>query len=329
MHSGIQNLARKAFHSLGALHLVRGYHRSALRVLLYHRFTSPERDLQEQITRQCEHLRRHYTPVSEDRVLEWFAGGPPLPPNAVLVSVDDGHQDFYSMGWPVFASFNIPALVFLVSDFIDGKIWLWFDKVRYAFRRTSMPRAQVEFAPGDTLDLALDNAVARENSRVKFAGRLKALPESGRLHWAEEIARVLEVDLPSDPPPEYRAMTWDQVAATAAQGASFGAHTRTHPILSRLSAAACEYDEIDGSKRRIEERLGFPVRSFAYPNGHSGDFTAATVGAVRRAGFALSFTAESALIPHPCDPFQIPRVAVDAALPDLYFRQLLAGFRVQ
>jgi hypothetical protein len=90
MHSGIQNLARKAFHSLGALHLVRGYHRSALRVLLYHRFTSPERDLQEQITRQCEHLRRYYSPVAEGRVLEWFAGGPPLPPNAVLVSVDDG-----------------------------------------------------------------------------------------------------------------------------------------------------------------------------------------------------------------------------------------------
>src|SRR5258708_38933379 len=115
MHSGIQDLARKAFHSFGALHLVRGYHRRSLRVLLYHRFTSPERDLQEQVVRQCEHLRRYYSPVSEDQVLKWFAGGPPLPPNAVLVSVDDGHEDFYSAGWPIFFSFYIPALVFLVN----------------------------------------------------------------------------------------------------------------------------------------------------------------------------------------------------------------------
>src|SRR5260370_28089566 len=115
-----------------------------------------------------------------------------------------------------------------------------------------MPRAQVTFAPGETLDFALESAVDREDSRVKFAGRLKAFPESDRLHWAEEIARVLEVDLPSDPPPEYRAMTWDQVAAAAAQGASFGAPTRTHPILSRLSGAAFVYAELDGNKRRIK-----------------------------------------------------------------------------
>ena len=50
------------------------------------------------------------------------------------------------------------------------------------------------------------------------------------------------------------------------RGIEFGAHTLTHPDLTRLSAAQVAI-EMSASKDRIEESLGTPVTSFAYPFG--------------------------------------------------------------
>ncbi len=49
-------------------------------------------------------------------------------------------------------------------------------------------------------------------------------------------------------------------------GISFGAHTLSHPDLSRLGTEAAEY-EIVKSKEIVEGILDEPVRSFAYPYG--------------------------------------------------------------
>ena len=56
-------------------------------------------------------------------------GGEPLPPKAVAITVDDGYRDFLLRAYPVFHEFEIPATVFLVSDFIDGTGMLWWDRL--------------------------------------------------------------------------------------------------------------------------------------------------------------------------------------------------------
>ncbi|MDX1389136.1 MAG: polysaccharide deacetylase family protein, partial [Acidobacteriota bacterium] len=70
-------------------------------------------------------------------------------------------------------------------------------------------------------------------------------------------------------------LDWDEVREMAAQGISFGSHTATHPILSRLTRDEARAEIVE-SKRTIEEQLGIPVRSFAYPNGKRRDFNEET-----------------------------------------------------
>lgn len=59
-------------------------------------------------------------------------------------------------------------------------------------------------------------------------------------------------------------LTWGQVRELHAFGIEFGAHTVTHPQLQGMRQQEIE-NEISDSKRRIEDELQCPVRSFAYP----------------------------------------------------------------
>lgn len=42
---------------------------------------------------------------------------------------DDGYRDFYEVADPVLRRLGLAAMVFLTTDFVDGKDWLWFDKL--------------------------------------------------------------------------------------------------------------------------------------------------------------------------------------------------------
>jgi peptidoglycan/xylan/chitin deacetylase (PgdA/CDA1 family) len=66
--------------------------------------------------------------------------------------------------------------------------------------------------------------------------------------------------------PRLALMSWPAIEDLSRAGLSFGAHTATHPDLSRLAESAAR-DEVLGSKRCLEDRLGRPVEAFAYPYG--------------------------------------------------------------
>jgi peptidoglycan/xylan/chitin deacetylase (PgdA/CDA1 family) len=59
-------------------------------------------------------------------------------------------------------------------------------------------------------------------------------------------------------------LTWNEVRELHAAGISFGSHTVTHPDLRSLGPEQIEY-ELGRSKEIIEQHLGAPVESFAYP----------------------------------------------------------------
>lgn len=76
----------------------------------------------------------------------------------------------------------------------------------------------------------------------------------------------------------WRCLDASQIREWSAQGIEFGAHTRTHADLTRLSARQME-DEIAGSRKELEDILGQAVASFAYPFGNLNE---AAIDCVRR-----------------------------------------------
>jgi biofilm PGA synthesis lipoprotein PgaB len=71
-----------------------------------------------------------YTPVSIDQVMAARAGREPLPPNAVLLTFDDGLVSVYERVLPLLKLFDYPAVVSVVTSWIDNDV-----DVPYANRR--------------------------------------------------------------------------------------------------------------------------------------------------------------------------------------------------
>lgn len=297
-----RQLIRAAVHALGGITVYRRLTRSGVRILMYHRFPDGGRGLRE----QCEHIRKHYAPVSLKQVADSYRTGEPLPANALAVTIDDGYRDFVTAGEPVFHEYGIPTTIFVVSDFLDGRQWMWWDALAYSLKHTRRR------------DITLD---------AGFRERMKTLPVEEREREVGAVLRELDVALPSAPPEEHAPMTWDDARRLSTRGVEFGAHTRTHPILSRISDRERLRDEILAPKARIEAELGLPALHFCYPNGRRQDFTDDAVALVRDVGFQTAVTTERGINYAGAPPFLLRRLGVDPGVPMPYFAELLAGVR--
>ena len=312
--------AKAALHHAGGLELMRWVHRDKLRILMYHRFFD-----RSALARQCAFLRAHYNPVPMSVVSEWLHAGRPLPQHAVAVTIDDGYGDFQEIAWPVFAEYQIPVTVFLITDFMDRKLWLWFDRIRHAFDHARIAPASIRMPDGSTVEYRLETPGARRSAAQQMIARAEAMPRQVQRRFVDRLPAQLQADAPDQAPPEYRPLTWDEVRALAAAGVEFGAHTKSHPILAAVTDSQELRDEIAGSKARIEAELQRPVLHFCYPNGKMPDISPDAVAAVRQTGMQTAVTAEPGLNAAQSDAWLLHRTGIDPGYDQKYFCQLLAG----
>jgi peptidoglycan/xylan/chitin deacetylase (PgdA/CDA1 family) len=90
-------------------------------------------------------------------------------------------------------------------------------------------------------------------------------------------------------------------------GISFGSHTLTHPILTRVSLDAAE-GEIVGSRARLEAMLDVPVTTFCYPNGLASDLNDELKALVKRTGYQLACTSIFGVNTPQADLFALRRI---------------------
>jgi peptidoglycan/xylan/chitin deacetylase (PgdA/CDA1 family) len=292
---------------------------------MYHRFAADTTGLRE----QCDYIRSHYQPITLSSLAESLIHKKPIPHNALTITVDDGYRDFFTNAFPVFHEYGIPATVFLVSDFLDQNLWLWWNQIEYALRETSTDTLELDLSEYGCRRFSFPTQQEKSRTWIEVAELLTTVDNSRRLEALKQIFSSLRVDIPSSPPEEWTALSWEEVSQMARNGIEFGAHTRTHPILSRIDDHGVVQAEIEGSKIRIEEQLGIPVKHFCYPNGGRADFNDETIAIVKKCGFQTAVTTERGVNSSNADPFLLRRIGVEPYGNTTYFRELLAGIRTQ
>jgi peptidoglycan/xylan/chitin deacetylase (PgdA/CDA1 family) len=209
-----------------------------------------------------------------------------LPESAVAVTFDDGYCDNYTNAFPILKRYCVPATIFLATDVIDTGRQLWHDEVFAAFRETRVP---------ELLDCGLGNATLPLTS---LPAKLQAQSEILKYLWSlDRVAREIAIGrlrkaLYVEETRERTArlmLTWEEVSEMYRCGIQFGAHTESHPALSKLKPEEAR-EEIRGSKSAIERVLSATVSTFAYPSGRPGDFTATIKALVKEAGFSCGLT---------------------------------------
>jgi peptidoglycan/xylan/chitin deacetylase (PgdA/CDA1 family) len=110
-------------------------------------------------------------------------------------------------------------------------------------------------------------------------------------------------------------MTWDEVREWTGMGMGIGAHTLTHPILSRLTEEQARW-EIWQSRAIIERQVGKAIDLFSYPNGRPEDYTPETTDILHEDGFRAACTTIKGWNDHTTDPLQLRRIgALDQPMP--------------
>ncbi len=80
---------------------------------------------------------------------------------------------------------------------------------------------------------------------------------------------------------KFEFLSWEEIQEMKTAGWEFGAHTLSHPHLTRLSRQE-QFKEIEDSKKLLENKLNTPIKHFCYPY---QDYNQETEDLVRQAGF--------------------------------------------
>lgn len=115
-----------------------------------------------------------------------------------------------------------------------------------------------------------------------------------------------------------RIATANELAELAAGGFELGGHTVDHPRLTDLPYEQA-LEQLRASRAALEDLLGAPVRTMAYPY---GAFDQLTISAARQAGYEIACGCSG---PAPWQPLALPREPVFPSTTPLQLRLKLAG----
>lgn len=279
-----------------------------LRVLTYHRVDEPDANpdlypnligaTPEEFDWQMGYLADNYQVVSMSDVLEAFVSGVRLPPKPVLITFDDGYKDFAEHAWPILRKHELPVTLFVATGFPDQpEQSFWWDRIYAALRSTKCnelvtPTGRISF-DGSTHASAMRQLVSL----------IKSSPDEAVPGLVAQICDDLGAPA-SQPNP---VLGWDSLQELAAEGVTLAPHTRLHPLLNRVSADRAR-EEIEGSLRDLQAKLGNVLPVFAYP---SGAYTREVVEMLPSLGMRLAFTTCRGLNDlSSTDPFRIRRINI-------------------
>lgn len=301
----MKSILLKTAFSLGLDQPLRWLRRRQAVVLMYHGFTDRPSDgivnyqgnrlQQTTFRRQLSFLKENCALVTLRQIAASLSGGPPLPDYAVALTIDDGYESVYTLGFPALREAKAPATLFVATQFVDERVPLWPDRLEHAFAG----------APGDP--------AARREVLKGLQRRAKDLLPAARealiAPVEAELGRKLILD--ASAPENYRPLTWAQTKEMADSGLmEIGSHTHTHTIVTLLGEEEGRR-ELAQSKALVEKNVGRPCDLFCYPNGDYDDFSDNTTALLKSSGFLCGLTTVAGFVNAGSDPFTMLRFGTD------------------
>ena len=247
---------------------------------------------------QMRWIRDWFNVIPLSRAVDMLYAGT-IPSRALSITFDDGYADNEEIAAPILQRLGMSATFFVSTGFL-GSGCMWNDRVIEAIRGCESDTIDLRSAglatyPAQTLE-------ARRQAVSSVLKDIKHLEPERRAAVTETI--VAATGGRRAPP---LMMSPQQVRGLRTLGMEVGAHTVTHPILTRLvPGAACE--EMSRSKNELQDILGEPVELFAYPNGVPGqDYAAEHVEMARQCGFRAAVSTAWGAASARSDRFQLPR----------------------
>ncbi|MCP3928439.1 MAG: polysaccharide deacetylase family protein [Bacteroidetes bacterium] len=308
-----KSIARSSLYGIGFFDLMRLLQRQRVTILMYHRFSEksePFKLSQKIFSQQLHYLSRKYSLIRlTDYVLMLYGERSNLPPNPLIITFDDGYQDNYEYAYPVLKKYNAPATIFLTTDFISRKVWLWSNRLEYILKNTSM----VHFSfPIEGIDQTfhIDTFTGWHYAQLTLFNYCCTLVDTKKNEMLVNLAEYLKVIVPEKTTHEFAPLTWEQIREMQNAGVDYGSHTCSHPIMAQLSNREV-VQELKDSKSEIENNIGEQVEVFCYPNGKLSDISGTVIDEVNHNGYRAAVTTMTGFNKKVnCDPYLLKRISI-------------------
>lgn len=312
MFKRLETFVAACLYYSGLVKLVRWWKQQsskALVILNYHRADGG--DLRQHLL----YLRRHYRVLHLEAALEELytpykrkhqERDRRIP---LVLTFDDGYYDNYTFGFALARELHLPLTIFLLPGYIENGHRFWWEEGKYLASQTRVDTATIE---GYTYDL--HKADQREALAHTIDARvLHAASVSAREQFLASMHEMLQVPIEASAAEKAALpITWKEAQEMQASGwISFGAHTIHHPILAYLTDPAEAQHEVKECQIVLEQQLGHPIRTFAYPVGQPEHIGAYARQTVQEAGYAWAVTTIHGFNTPHTDPYLLRRVEVD------------------
>ena len=272
-------------------------------------------------------------PVSLEEMVSFVNGKKRIPDRAVAVTMDDGYMDNYLNAFPILKQYQIPATIFLTTGYVNTDSIFWWDRIAEILKRTKIKALEMIeikkllYGKGDWFpDVIPLNTLYRR--KTAWDGLTTAL------RWCEagQIPKVIELmeerlEVKSDAHRHlHRILNWAQVREMSQNGIDFGAHTVSHPSLRAVTSEQF-MKEVLASKETIEEQIGKPVISFAYPYGDYNAQGSDLPEKLVQLGFQCALVCWSGYVNARSNPFALNRVGIENSCAGIMVNELVEAVK--
>lgn len=242
-------------------------------------------------------LAKYYHFVTLDDAVEMIQGRQKMIPYSMVVTFDDGYRNNLTCAYPILEKYNIPAIIYLATNYIGNNKPFWIDRLDYALQTADVN--------GKQFNIGGCNILFNSNNREEFKSSYKKIRKTAKAVKRADEEMVLELEDLSSQLEQASGkslsgilaeddwsglLNWDEVVSSP-DSLIYGAHTKDHVRLEFVEAGVAS-DQITGSKRAIEQATDKPCHHFCYPN---GSYNQDIVQLVEACGFKSATTSDYGL----------------------------------
>ena len=279
---------------------------STATILMYHsvpaadsaQWIDPCNSLSPEVFEQhAKFLANHRHVISIDRLVAQLEQAKPFQRGTVAITFDDGYLDNLTVAAPILAKYNLPATIYLATDYLDTGENQWIDILYTTFRS----RSQHQLSLPELGEWQLAAPAAITAAYHKIALHLIQHTYDQRQNILASIAEQLK---PTAQSPRL-IMRWADVQQLQQQypNITFGVHTASHLDLSTHPEKTD--DEMIQSIRQLEAVTGDRPHHLAFPYNRYSTQAQTRVAAYLRSAVA---TAPDPVVRSHTSPYALPRL---------------------
>lgn len=240
----------------------------------------------EVFEQQMRFLSQHRHVVSIEQLTHQLESGQPIRRGTVAITFDDGYRNNLTVAAPILAKYNLPATIYLATNYVDADKNQWTDTLYAAFRTCSnyqLNLSSFEKASNRTQanwnlgNWDLHEVVQRQQAYDRVVHYLIEADVTQR----EELLAAIDQQLAPTAYPPRMTLTWDEVRTLQQQypNITLGVHTSNHLDLRIHSDKAAQ--EIKASVEQMVSATGVRPKHFSFPYNSYNDQAIAAVKAAQ------------------------------------------------